>query len=280
MSLFVFILVLITAAIHATWNFLTKEVAGNLGVIVIGAWVGVIILLPFAAFSGVTVSSLQQVLPFMLATGLVHTVYFYTLGKSYEYGEISTVYPIARGVGVAGTALAAVLLLGEKVTPFGVAGILAVAVGATLIGFVHAGGRKARSVAFALVVGVCIMSYSLIDKSAAGIVHPTVYAVGLFGGAATFLSAYLYLRKREVLNEAWYKYRKFCFGIGIGLVGVYLIILSVYQVAQVSYVVAVREMSVVIGAILGFRLLGERVTMRKAVGIAAVALGLVLVKAA
>jgi len=71
---------------------------------------------------------------YTLATGLLHAIYFFTLGKAYEHEDISKVYPIARGFGVAGTALVAYLLLQETLSLFGIVGILAVSFGTILVG--------------------------------------------------------------------------------------------------------------------------------------------------
>lgn len=269
-----------TAVIHAAWNFLTKKVAGNIGVLMFGAATGSLLLLPIVLMRGVTMTEVQHALPYMLATGLVHSVYYVMLGKSYEHGEISAVYPIARGASVAGTAIVATIFLEEHITTFGVAGILTISLGAFLIGFKKAGKTHVHSVIFALLTGTTIISYSVIDKIGVGMIDPVVYAVGLFGSSALFLIPYIVWKHRPVLADVWKNKKRYCAMIGIGQVGTYLIILFVYQVAQVSYVVAVRELSVVFGALLGFRILRERITMKKAVGIAAITVGLVLVKIA
>lgn len=280
MSPFIFTVVLLTAVIHATWNFLTKKVAGNIGVLMFSAVTGALLLLPFALMSGVTMTEMRHALPYILGTGLVHSMYYVMLGKSYEHGEISAVYPIARGASVAGTAIVATIFLDEHITAFGIAGILTISLGAFLIGFRRAGNTHAHSIIFALLTGATIISYSVIDKVGVGMIDPVVYAVGLFGSSALFLIPYIAWKHRPVLADVWKYKKRYCAAIGIGQAGTYLVILFVYQVAQVSYVVAVRELSVVFGALLGFRILRERVTMKKAIGIAAIAVGLMLVKIA
>ena len=70
----------------------------------------------------------------VIASGVIHTVYFFALAKAYEYGDISVVYPIARGSGIVGTAIAGIFLLQETISPIGLIGILAISVGIYLLG--------------------------------------------------------------------------------------------------------------------------------------------------
>ncbi|MFC1702853.1 EamA family transporter [Patescibacteria group bacterium] len=280
MSLTVFLIVVGAALIHATWNFLEKEVHGNPAVLAIGAATGAILLVPLALYMGTDVAEIRAGAPFFLLTGMIHALYYLALGRAYRRGEITVVFPLARGAGVAGTALVAASLLGESLTLFGSMGIICISAGAILVGFASHSHRRLPGVRSALLVAITVVAYTITDKLAVDVINPAAYAVGLFGTAATLLMPYLLIRHRDVISTAWKEYRPFCFGVGIGQVGVYVVILFVYQIAQVSYVAAVREMSVVFAAVLGFMFLKEKLTLKKSIGIAVIALGLVLVKIA
>ncbi len=281
MSLTVLALVLLSAVIHAGWNFLSKKAGGDLAVLTLGAAVAGIVSVPLALPFLPSMEALRAGAPYMVATAVVHFFYFTALGRAYEHGEISAVYPVARGAGVALTGLLAVLLLGDHVTLVGGAGIAAVTIGALLIRSVGSGeARHDHAMLMALAVSVLIVAYSLIDKLAVGVLHPTVYNGALFGGAAILLSSYLAWREPGRLTATWNKNRNAILTIGIGQVASYLILLFALRMSQVSYVVAARELSVVFGALLGVKLLGERMTEKKAFGIAVIVAGLVLVKLA
>ena len=113
-----------------------------------------------------------------------------------------------------------------------------------------------------------------------GQINPVVYGVGLWLiSAVLFAPAALWKYPNEV-RDALKNKKRYILLVGSGSVGTYLVILFAFQRANVSYVAAVREFAVVIGAALGFIVLKERFTAAKAWGIAAIVLGLVLVKAA
>lgn len=280
MPLSIFLIVIGAAAVHATWNLFEKRIHGNTGVLAIGAAIGAVLLIPLAIRMGTTVAEVRAGLPLFLSTGTVHFFYYLALGRAYARGDISVVLPIARGAGVAGTAVIAVLFLSETLSFSGLLGIAAISVGAALTGFAGHGGGRLPGVRSALMVAGTVVAYTIIDKVAVGVINPAAYAVGLFGTAASLLIPYLLIRHRGIIVHAWRDHKPYCFGVGIAQVGVYVTILFVYQLAQVSYVAAVREMSVVIAAVLGLVILREKMTLKKALGIAVIASGLVLVKLA
>ncbi len=176
----VFALVLLSAAMHAGWNFAVRRVAGHMGVVWLGMWVGVIVFLPGAVgvvLWGDLYASMTWVgIACMVATGLMHAIYFILLTQVYEQGEISVAYPIARGSGIGLTAVCAWLLLGEVVSLAGGIGIAGVFCGIATLGlpaYRQAGGM--RSIKFALGVGATIVIYSLVDKIGVNSVHPLFY---------------------------------------------------------------------------------------------------------
>ncbi len=281
MAIFAFLLVILSAVLHALWNFATKKVSGNICVLYIGLLLACIIYVPFVLAFASSELFTPAAFPYILATGIIHTIYFFALSKAYNYGEISTVYPIARGTGIAGTALVASVLLQETLSLFGIIGILSIILGTFLIGLKH-GDRKYHSVGllFALVVGVMIASYSIVDKLGVGIMNPLVYLYSLILLTTIFLTPYIMIRERAELKNAWRKFKKYSMIIGIGSAGTYLIILYVFRLAHVSYVVSVRELAVAIGALFGFTFLHEQHPKRKIVGIICIVLGLIMIKIA
>jgi drug/metabolite transporter (DMT)-like permease len=281
MSILAFTLVIISAFLHASWNFATKRVSGDIGVLYIGLCAASLISLPavllFLYRDGIALSSLY----FILGTGAIHAVYFFALSSAYRYGDISVVYPIARGSGVAGTAVVASMLLRENITAIGAGGIFLIVAGTILVGlrFSFQIGHY-RGVLFALLVGLMIVCYSIVDKLAVRVTNPVVYIFGMFIAASLIVSPYLLKYRRYEIMRAWRDYKRYSLIIGIGAMTTYLIILFTFRFAYVSYVVAAREIAVAIGAVMGLVILREEFSLRKVIGIGAIVAGLVILRMA
>ena len=281
-----FVFVLLSAVLHATWNFVARRSAGNLTVFWWSLWISCLMLLPFVA--GVAsaqgaagfIAMLEAGWLFVLATGIIHTFYFLFLARAYEHGEISLVYPIARGSGIGLTGFLGWLLLGETLTPMGVAGIGLICVGILSMGVSVLRTTKAASHGFvsALAVGATIVSYSLVDKVGVSIVHPVVYIFGMFLLSAVFATPFVATRELGLRWRGFLETWRPAALIGVGSTAAYLMILFAMTVGQVGYIVALREFAVVLGAVLGFVFLKERVTMFKVCSVLMIVAGLVCIK--
>ena len=282
----VFLLVLAAAIGHAGWNFAARKVSGDLVVLWLAIGVGSLLLLPGAiavvmadGLAGESTSA--QAIACMIATGVIHAVYFALLGRAYAKGEISVVYPVARGSGIGLTAVLAWLLLGEEISWLGTLGIGLIVLGTLVMAAAAFGnGPGFRGFLLSLCVGATIVSYSLIDKVGVTSVHPIVYmeALGLIATAS--LGPFMLWRWRwEQLTRTARRQWHYVLMIGVGAVGTYLTVLWAMSMGPVSYIVAMREFAVVIGALLGIVVLKEKLTFNKAVAIASICLGLICIKA-
>jgi drug/metabolite transporter (DMT)-like permease len=285
MTLYIFLLVLFSAFCHATWNFAARKAAGNLMAVWLGLWAGCAIILPgvigIIIHDGVRETAKLQGIICIIATGLIHTVYFRLLAAGYEEGEISLVYPIARGSGIALTAILAGLLLKEQLTLLGSIGIGLVCLGIiSLSTGTHKGADDAKAIRLALCIGASIVAYSLVDKIGVGYVNPVVYIWSMFLIAGIALTPLLIRRYRGIPWQVAKQYSGYAAVIGIGSVGTYLIILFAFTKGPVGYIVAVREFAVVLGALAGIILLKERFTMAKALAICAIVIGIISIKLA
>jgi drug/metabolite transporter (DMT)-like permease len=282
MSFGIFLIVLFSAITHAFWNFIARLVKGNIAILWLALLIASAACLPFTFLRGWSLESVSAAYPYMLATGIIHAFYFRLLAWCYEHGEISVVYPIARGTGVAGASLLAYLLMGEQVSVYGATGIGFVCVGTVLVGFsdIRSGRFRIGIGVLALSVGATISIYSLVDKAGVGLIDPEHYILSLFFLAALFLTPYVIVRHRDALVEALRSLKRYSLLIGLGSIGTYLIILFAFQIEKLSYIVAVREFAVVIGAILGLTILKERPTYKKLLGITAITAGMILIKLA
>ncbi len=276
-----FVLVIFSAVLHALWNFTTKKVSGNLSVLYLGMAFASILLLPFAFVSIMRSGVVPCGFLFILLTGLIHAFYFFFLSRAYIHGNISVVYPVARGCGVVGTAVVAFLVLSESISVIGTVGIVCTSLGIIMIGRQRRGTKGGgKGLVYAIMVGLTMICYSIVDKMAVAYVDPVVYLSGLFLLSMVFLTPYMLITKRKGLAEAWRGYKRYGVLIGIGSAVGYLMILYVFRSAQVSYVVAVREVSVAIGAVLGMTYLGEERSKTRLIGIALIVMGLILIRLA
>ena len=267
-------LIALSAVLHACWNFAARKVSGDLGAIWLGLTLACLVALPVAALIG---GAWKPALPFMAASGAVQAAYFVLLAKAYETGEVGVVYPVARGTGVLGTAVLASALLGERAGPGPLAGIACVVLGVfALARASHQGSAKALP--YALATGATISVYSLLDKRGVALANPFLYISGLFFIYILLLTPYMLAFKKRELRRAWRERRPAAVFIGLSAFSTYLLVLFAFRLAPVSLIVPFRELSVVIGAILGAVFLREAWSARKTVGLAAVAAGLILIK--
>ena len=274
-------LVLAAAVIHATWNYLLKRSGGGTPFVWLFATLSALIYAPLAvAILWWTRPALTWVsYALIAATAIIHTAYFMLLDRGYRSGDLSLVYPLARGSAPLITVLAAVLLLGERPSLVAIAGALLIAGGAMAltgsVGKLRASGNL-PAVAFALLTGCTIASYSVVDKLAvaAFFVPPLVHDWAGNLGRVVILTPTA-LRRRAEVAHAWRRFRTEAIAIGILCPLSYILVLSAMVFTPVSYVAPAREISILVGAILGAQLLAEKEARRRVIAAAAMVAGIV-----
>ena len=266
---------LLAAVLHAVWNAAAHGVPDRLvGFALIG--------LAYTAVCGIAVLVLglppAAAWPRILASAVLHAIYVLLLWASYQLGEFSQVYPVARGTAPWVVAVIEVAL-GHDLPAVQLVGVAVISLG--LISLALDRGRLPRSARPALVAavatGCCIASYTVIDAGAVSTTPVLIYAAWMFllqGPVMPMIA--LVRRKQGLLSQPR---RVLIAGLGGGVVS--LVAYGLVLVAQTSgataAVAALRETSIVIGAILGTIFLGERFGIRRAVAAAVVAFGIVLV---
>jgi uncharacterized membrane protein len=279
----VFLLVLIAAIFHAAWNFAARKAAGNLVAVWLGLWLGCAVVFPgvigIAVYKGLPETVPAQAIACIIATGLIHSVYFRLLAAGYEHGEISLVYPIARGSGIALTAILASSFFKESFTLLGTIGIGLISLSIISLGTATRGkAHDTKAVTLALSVGASIVAYSLVDKVGVNHVNPVVYIWSMYLIAAIVLTPFVVRRYRGTLGQVAGKYIGYSMIIGIGAMGTYLLILFAFTMGPVGYIVAVRESAVILGAIAGIIFLKERFTITKVFAICVIVVGIIIIK--
>jgi drug/metabolite transporter (DMT)-like permease len=286
------VLVLIAAVAHATWNLYSKQAsaAGAAGFVWLMSAVGLLIYAPVAALTAVWVSPRLSAMSwlFMAGTGALHTGYFLLLLNGYRLGDLSQVYPVGRGTGALLAALAGIVILGERPGPAGIAGIMLIVVGVIVIGLP---GRRAApapparapllaGLAFALATGVFIGGYTLWDKYAVATLRtPAVLQDYASLAGMTVALAVVALRDRPSLGMLWHHYRPQVVGAAVLSPLAYILVLAAMSFTAVSAVAPAREVSVLIGVLLGRRLLGEGAVARRLAAAAAIVAGIIAIAA-
>lgn len=285
MTLGVFFLVLAAAVCHALWNFFVRKVAGDLTTLWLALWTGLVMLLPvlFGVLSSDNLRTLvhPSAVWCVIASGVVHAIYFILLARAYEVGELSLVYPLARGSGIGLAALMAWGILHENLSRAGAVGIMLIFAGILSMGTsIGRPGSTGKGHLLALSVGLCICLYSIIDKVGVGRMHPVLYLWCMVFLATALLGPWVVRRGRGRIVHKAKANVGYILIIGGGSLGTYLMILFALTAAPVGYIVAVREFAVVIGACLGVLFLREKITLSKVTAIVLITAGLVLIKAA
>jgi drug/metabolite transporter (DMT)-like permease len=279
MQNFVFLAVLFAALCHAGWNALIKTGLDPLRATTVIALGAVAVALPLLLISGLPDAAAW---PWLVASMAVHVFYFAGLIEAYRAGDLSQVYPIARGAAPLMTATAATVFVGEHLSALGWAGIAVLAAGVLLLsarGGSGFGNLDRRAVGFALFTAVTICAYSVVDGigvrlsgNAAG------YTLALFVGNGVMLVLYALAREGlGVLQPMPHLWRRALAG-GAMQVMSYGIALWAMTLAPIAIVATLRETSVLFGAVIAVVMLKERLRAVRVVAAALIVCGLVAIR--
>lgn len=286
MTAFALGLVLSAAFIHATWNLLAKRAGeGGAAFVWLFAALSSLFYVPLAVFIYLWqkpyIGFLQVV--FTVGSALIHLAYFLVLQRGYRSGDLSLVYPLARGTGPTLSTLTAILFLGERPSLLALLGAFLVAGGVFFLAGGSGGERDKRKigVGYGLFTGTVIAAYTLWDKYAVS----TLLIPPLLQDYCTTLARVIMLgpvafRKWEDVRKEWKIHRKEAIGVAILCPLSYIMVLTALITSPVSYIAPAREVSILIGAVMGSRFLGEENARRRlpaataiVVGVMALALG-------
>jgi drug/metabolite transporter (DMT)-like permease len=264
-----------SAAIHACWNLLLKTTQHRRPVV---WWALIVTNLCCAIILIARPHSILPVWPLLLVSAVLEASYYLILTAAYKVGDFSLVYPVARGTAPGLLALWAILVLAERPSVLGIAGILLIAAGIGVVGWSGRIGRPSRALALSFLLAFVISVYSIIDGVAVRRVDPVDYTAAMFFVVTLLLTPVL------MAEEGWAGIRGVLrlepariLSIGVMQLVGYLIVLWVYARAPVSYGGAIRESSILVGALLGWRFLGESFGLRRAIGAFVIVAGILLI---
>ncbi|GMQ90507.1 MAG: DMT family transporter [Gammaproteobacteria bacterium] len=249
-------LVLLAALLHALWNALVKAGLDSL-----------LILASVALATTVTGALMIPFFPppapaswlYILLSSVLHYGYYLFLLQAYRFGDLSHVYPMARGIAPLLVAGGAALFAHEFLSATATAGVALASIGITSLAF--AGGppwkSDARPLLFALGTSVFIAAYSVVDGVGVRLSNsPFGYMAWLFLLEFPFPAVALYRCRRRIVafvRTQW----KSAVGAGVTSVGAYALVIYAVNFAPMASVSALRESSVIIAALIGTLLLGE-----------------------
>ena len=278
MDLSVLALVLLTAAVHAGWNGWLKKTspdfiglaAISVGWLIVGG-IGVLFVGWPAPVSW----------PYLFATTIVHMIYTGLLVSAYRHGELSLTYPIARGTGPILVALAAPYFLNEQLDAPDLLAVGLIIPGILVIGLAGdpANLRNRHAILLSLATGVTISLYTLIDAAGARTSpSPHTYSAWLFVLAASALLVVTCVIHRGATIKLLTPHLRLGTAVGIASALAYMVVLWAMTVAPVALVAAVRETSIFFAALIGWGLLGEKISGLRWLGVALTVTGLIVAR--
>ncbi len=284
MPLDALLLILAAAFIHAWWNLLMKRAGAGGLVFVWGitAATALVFAVPVLAWMREDLAAIDgPILAAVLVSAAVHTLYLWVLQRGYAAGDLSVVYPVARGVGPALAWLGAVAWLGETASAESLVGLSLIVAGTFTIAGGWAMFRRGatrslgRGIAWGAAIGVTIAVYTVNDGRAVRLLGaaPVVFywLVNLVQAAA--LAPWLGRR-----TDAWallVRHWRVLLAVGVLSPLGYMLALQAMKYAPVSHVAPARELSMLVAAFFGVRLLGEGELWRRLAGAALIAAGVV-----
>ena len=274
----VFLLVLLSAVLHAIWNSMASKYKNknvSIPAIVYGhvpACVVAVIILPMPSIES---------FPYIFLSALIHQGYQNFLLTAYQTGKFTTVYPVARGFGPLVATVISVIFLGVYIKGLTLLSILLISTGVIFIGLFSKSVIKNYKILYtSLATGIFIGMYSVVDGYAARISGSAIsYMSWVFILSALFFPVVLKLRKQKNILKKTLTEGKFVFWVG-GFFSyiAYVITVWAFTKAPIPMVSALRESSIIIAIFIGYFYLKEKINTYKIISISLIFLGVIGLK--
>ncbi len=278
MSTTVMLVVLLAALLHASWNFLVKKADDkmlSMSAVVLGHMPLALLMVPFAELPNL------DAWPYLVATMLLHTGYQWFLLNAYKIGDLSQVYPMARGVA---PLLVTLISLGALGVALSTVELLAVAfIGCAIISLAllkqSSGLFNHKAALLALITGGFIAGYSIVDGLGARVAGNALgyYIVGSGMNAAVW-AVYVYNKRPGLMCQLFTTEWKLTLGGGGASFAAYALVVWAFMSAPIALVTALRETSIIFAMLLGVLVLGERLSWQKVVAVLLAISGVLLLR--
>jgi len=278
MPLNIFLAIILAAFLHAVWNAMVKNednkylavtaiVLGHVPVSVL-----IILLTPIPSVESI---------PFIILSALLHIGYEWYLLSAYRFGDLTKVYPIARGTAPILITIVSLIFLGVALSNFEILGIIIISLGILSLSLQGAKGIKNRSaVIYALVTGFFIMGYSITDGYGARVSNSFLSYMGWsFILNATIFPIILKINnKSEIITKTFKEGKKIFFIGGTLSYIVYGIVIWGFTQAPIALITALRETSIIFALLIGTFFLKEKFTLLKVIATFIIFFGVALLK--
>ena len=278
MPLNIFLAIILAAFLHAVWNAMVKNednkylavtaiVLGHVPVSVL-----IILLTPIPSVESI---------PFIILSALLHIGYEWYLLSAYRFGDLTKVYPIARGTAPILITIVSLIFLGVALSNFEILGIIIISLGILSLSLQGAKGIKNRSaVIYALVTGFFIMGYSITDGYGARVSNSFLSYMGWsFILNATIFPIILKINnKSEIITKTFKEGKKIFFIGGTLSYIVYGIVIWGFTQAPIALITALRETSIIFALLIGTFFLKEKFTFLKVIATFIIFFGVALLK--
>ncbi|HVE80050.1 MAG TPA: DMT family transporter [Gemmatimonadaceae bacterium] len=288
MELATYGLVLASSVIHAYWNFLLKRSGGG------PAFVGLSKVLEVAAFAPVfalwALPGAREHLdawPVVVVGALLTLANYAALARAYQLGDLAVAYPVARGSTLLFLPFLGFLVFAERLSAVGWLSIACIVVGIVVLQLpaltreaVLSLGPSFRnpSVVFAMAAGLAAAGYTVWDKRAVQRLPAFTYFYAYTAIVAAAYAGFVYRRyPRAEVRAEWRTHWWPMLQVAVCNTIAYLLVLGALRSGTSSYVIALRQLSIAIGAVMGWRLLGERFGAARRLGVGLIVLGCLLV---
>jgi drug/metabolite transporter (DMT)-like permease len=272
----VILAVLAAAVVHATWNAITHGINDKLiGFGLLGAG-GLLASIPLVLLCAPPRTASW---PYLAASIAIHVLYTVMLMRSYKYGEFSQVYPIARGTSPLVVTILAMIFVHEQPSPLELAGVLVVAIGMATLTF--GGGLRVtnRTALIAAVgTGLTIAAYTTVDGVGVRAAHSPLGYTGwlMMLQSADMLAISLVIRRRDLLDQPRSLQLRGMLAGALSLLA-YGLVLWAQTRGQLAPIAALRETSVIFGALIGAVFFKEPFGRRRIIAAVIVAAGILLI---
>lgn len=278
MSTSVFIAVIGAALLHATWNALVKDGSDkrmSMGAVVIGHIPFALVAMFFAP------QPAPASLPYLFAGIGLHVGYQLFLLRSYEMGDLTQVYPIARGSAPLIVALVSVTVLGVHLAPMELLALVIIGAGIISLAIVRRedGQRNSHAAILALTTGCFIAAYSLVDGLGARLAGTSLgFYSWLAIGNGLVMALFLGTTTPTLLGTIAHKGRRTLLLGGGASFGAYALVTWAFTQAPIALVAALREVSIIFALLIGVFVLKERLDLTKVLATMTTLLGAALLR--
>jgi len=284
-----YLLVLVAALLHAYWNYLLKRAGGGQLFVGLTKVAEVALFAPVFAIIGLREATSHglQLWPLAVVGAALTLLNYVLLARASAHADLSFVYPVSRGAVLIFVPILGFLVFRERLNTSGIVAVIAILLGIVVMQMrrrtpleksISAPAVSVVAIVLALLAGAAAAGYTIWDKRAVRMISPFTYFYTYTTLVGAAYGTYLVrAHGADAIRAEWQRNAWPIVQVGAFNTAAYILVLFALRDGVTSYVVAVRQLSVAFGALLGWWMLGERIDRAKGIGIALIVAGAVLV---